>query len=165
MRCLLICGLVLATIACGGGGDSGSGSPTNPEPTAFDFLIGTWVGTWEDTRFNVSGTLEATMTVNGNMVEATGKIGLQSLGLGEETGTGVGTIDGNTLSFTFDASTVGNGEGEVAGDEGSGMGTVLGALNFGDFTFEGAVGKTMITGEFEFTAPSGGRGVASLTKQ
>jgi hypothetical protein len=52
----------------------------------------TWTGTWIDTRYNVSGTLQATFTINGTSVTATGVIGLQSLGLGNESGTGTGTI-------------------------------------------------------------------------
>lgn len=174
MRRWLISVVALLALACAGGPNrSGAGSTTDEFPTGpgavgpgeFAFLVGTWIGTWTDTRFNVTGTLEATMTVSGNDVQANGTIGLQSLGLGEEDGTGTGSIDGNTLVFTFEADTVGNGNGSVTEGEGSGMGTVLGALNFGDFTFEGTVNETTIDGTFEFTAPSGGRGTATLTKQ
>ena len=66
-----------------------------------------WVGTWTDTRYNVSGTLNATFTVNGSTVTATGVIGLASLGLGNETGSGTGTVSGQTLTFTFSSATVG----------------------------------------------------------
>ncbi len=52
----------------------------------------TWVGTWTDTRYNVSGSLNATFTVSGSSVTATGVIGLQNygIGLGDEKGTGSG---------------------------------------------------------------------------
>ena len=170
MRRWLILAVALMAVACASKTNDGPGapSPTDPviiTPGEFAFLVGTWTGTWTDTRFSVTGTLEATITVSGNQVQANGTIGLQSLGLGEETGTGTGTVDGDTLNFTFEADTVGNGEGFVSDDAGSGMGTVLGVLNFGDFTFMGTVSETMIDGTFEFTAPSGGRGVATLTRQ
>jgi hypothetical protein len=170
---LAICGVLLFVVGCSAskdGGDSGGGStsPTDPGTVTageFEYLIGTWTGTWTDTRFNVSGSLSATMAMNGNAVEATGTIGLQSLGLGDEPGTATGTVDGNAISFTFNADTVGSGEGSVAGTTGSGMGSVLGALNFGDFTFEGTAEGTTIDGTFDFTSPTGGNGVATLTKQ
>jgi hypothetical protein len=169
---LLIGAVVLVTLACGGGGDENGnaapGAPTTPTPpatTEFDFLIGTWRGNWADTRFGVNGTLEATFTVSGNDVSANGTIGLQSLGLGNEQGSGTGTIDGDTLTFTFEAATVGEGEGALEDGRGSGTGSVLGTLAFGDFSFEGTATETTIEGTFEFTAPSGGRGEVSLTKQ
>ena len=165
-----ICGVLVLAMACSaskdGGGDSGS--PTDPgviTESEFAFLVGVWTGTWMDTTFGVEGTLSATFTVSGNTVDATGTIGLQSLGLGDEAGTATGMVDGDSLTFTFEADTVGNGEGTVGGGMGSGMGTVLGVLNFGDFTFEGTAGESTIDGTFEFTAPSGGSGVATLTKQ
>ncbi|HUO83641.1 MAG TPA: Ig-like domain-containing protein [Thermoanaerobaculia bacterium] len=142
----------------------GARRPGTPSP--FSFLAGTWVGTWEDTRYNVSGTLEATFTVNGSNVTATGVIGLQSLQLGNETGSGTGTVSGETLNFTFSADTVGNGSGSLsAGGAGSGAGSVTGVLNFGAFTYTGTVTPTEISGTFAFTSPTGGHGVASLTKQ
>lgn len=139
-------------------------TPTPAAPSSYAFLEGDWTGEWVDTRFGVRGSLRASFTVDGNVVTATGVIGLQSLGLGDEPGTGAGTIDGERLSFTFEAQTVGNGEGDVEGGSGSGRGTVLGVLDFGDFTFEGTAGGTTIDGTFQFTDPSGGRGTARLTK-
>ena len=134
--------------------------------SAFVFLAGNWAGTWTDTRYNVSGTLQATFTVNGTTVNATGVIGLASLGLGNEPGTGTGTISGQALNFTFTAATVGSGSGVLAGGgQGTGSGTVAGVLNFGPFTFSGTAAKTTISGTFQFTSPTGGNGVASLTKQ
>jgi len=165
---LAICGVLLLAMGCAADKEGGGGSPTEPgeiTESEFAFLVGVWTGTWTDTTFGVEGTLSATFAVSGNTVEATGVIGLQSLGLGDETGTATGTIDGDSLTFTFEADTVGSGEGSVAGGMASGMGTVLGILDFGDFTFEGTAGETTIDGTFEFTAPSGGSGVATLTKQ
>lgn len=148
----------------GSGGLTGPGTPGAPGP--FDFLVGTWVGTWTDTRFGVSGAVRCTIAVNGNRVTADGTIDLSALGLGDEAGTAEGTITGNNLAFTFTADTVGSGEGTLSnGGAGSGTGTVTGMLNFGDFTFEGTVDPTTIQGTFQFTAPSGGRGTVELTKQ
>jgi hypothetical protein len=131
----------------------------------FASLAGNWSGTWTDTRYNVSGTLSASFTVNGSTVNATGVIGLESLGLGNESGTGVGTVSGQTLNFTFSASTVGNGSGTLsAAGAGNGTGTVTGTLDFGAFTYSGTVAGDSISGNFAFTSPTGGKGVASLTK-
>lgn len=150
-----------------GGGDDGVTGPGVPgAPGPFDFLAGTWDGTWEDTRFGVSGNVGMTVTINGNVVTAEGTIDLSSLGLGNEVGSAAGTVSGNSLDFTFQADTVGNGQGGMAnGGPGSGTGSVAGVLNFGDFTFEGTTEPTMIQGTFEFVAASGGRGVVELTKQ
>lgn len=142
--------------------------PTDPgvQPSSFAFLAGTWAGTWTDTRYNVSGSLQATFTVNGSIVTATGVIGLGVFGLGDEPGSGSGTESGQTLDFTFSAATVGSGSGSLStAGTGSGTGTVTGALNFGAFTFTGAVTASAIDGTFDFTSPTGGNGVATLTKQ
>ncbi len=131
----------------------------------FGNLAGTWSGTWTDTRYSVSGSLSATFTVSGSTVNATGVIGLQSLGLGNESGTGAGTISGNTLNFTFSSSTVGSGSGTLsASGSGSGTGSVTGSLNLGAFDFSGTVTGNTINGMFDFTSPTGGHGVASLSK-
>ncbi len=162
--------LVLAAGMLSGCGQSErGGSPVESSPpraTTFTDLAGAWRGTWTDTRYNVSGTLEATFTVSGDAVRATGTIGLQSLGLGDETGSGSGTISGQNLGFTFSASTVGSGAGTLSiTGTGSGSGTVTGVLNLGAFTYEGTAAGTSISGSFTFTSPTGGRGVATLTKR
>lgn len=141
-------------------------TPPSSAAPAFSSLAGSWKGTWTDTRYNVSGPLSATFTVNGSAVTATGTIGLQSLGLGNESGTGSGTISGQTLNFTFGAATVGNGSGTLSTTgPGSGSGSVTAPLNFGAFTFTGSVSGTTISGNFNFTSPTGGQGTATLTKQ
>jgi hypothetical protein len=168
IRRLAICSALLLVVACSSASKDGGGSPTDPgevTPVEFAFLVGTWTGTWTDTVFNVEGTLSATMAMSGSDVEATGVIGLQALGLGDEQGVATGMIDGDTLTFTFEAASVGDGEGTFSGGIGSGLGSVMGVLNFGDFTFEGTANETTIDGTFEFTSPSGGSGVATLTKQ
>jgi hypothetical protein len=128
-------------------------------------LLGTWTGTWEDTRYNVSGSLSFTITQNGPNLLADGIIGLASLGLGNETGTATGIISGNKLSFNFNSSTVGSGSGTITGNKAQGSGSVTGLLNFGDFNFSGTVTDNELGGTFEFTSPTGGWGVASLTKE
>lgn len=128
-------------------------------------LVGTWIGTWEDTRYNVSGTLSFTIIQNGSNFEASGTIGLQQLRLSDETGTATGTISGNRLSFIFSSGTVGSGSGTITGNDAQGSGTVTGVLNFGEFTFSGTATNNQLSGTFEFTSPTGGWGVASLTKQ
>lgn len=153
---------------CKSGDDMPTG-PSNPgsSTAAFAYLAGNWSGTWTDTRYNVSGTLQATFTVTSSAVTATGTIGLASLGLGNETGTATATVSGDTLMFTFISNTVGSGSGTLAatGGTGGGSGTVTGVLNLGAFTFTGAGSAAGIQGAFNFTSPTGGNGVASLTKQ
>ena len=167
-------GLVLfaamASFAISGCGSSDDGLPTGNSDgsnASFSFLNGTWVGTWTDTRYNVSGSLRAVITVTGSTVTATGTIGLQSLGLGNENGTASGTVSGQTLSFQFAASTVGVGTGTLTAGagNGSGSGTVTGVLNLGGFTYTGTATATTINGTFRFTSATGGNGVATLTKQ
>jgi len=169
---LVMAATLVASLGCNGGNNGSGASPTDPPiPIAdFSFLAGTWSGTWKDTRYNVSGTLQATFTVTGASVSATGVIGLQSLGLGNENGSGSGTVSGDTLSFTFSAATVGTGKGTLklsgaASSSGNGDGSVTGTLNFGGFTFAGTANGTTISGTFQFTSATGGNGVADLTKQ
>jgi hypothetical protein len=161
--------LVLLTAGLVACSESEDGSPMNPggiTSSQFQFLEGTWTGTWTDTRYNVSGTLQATFVADGNTVTATGVIGLASIGLGNETGTATGTVSGNTVTFTFASSTVGTGSGTLSADgTGGGTGAVTGALNFGAFTYSGSASGAGISGTFEFTSPTGGNGIASLTKQ
>lgn len=165
--------LSVVMLTCTLVGGCKSSSPTTPATvppvtTTFGPLSGTstWVGTWTDTRYMVSGPLSATFTVNGSTVTASGTIGLASLGLGNETGTGTGTVSGNVLAFSFQSATVGTGTGTVnTTGSGSGTGTVTGTLNFGAFTYTGTVSASTISGTFTFTSPTGGFGVASLTRQ
>lgn len=164
-RWLILAVALLAIAGCSSSDKSSNMGPGGVTPEEFEFLIGTWLGTWDDTRYNVQGTLQATFAVSGNDVTATGVIGLQSLGLGDEAGTAMGTIDGDDLDFTFTAATVGSGSGAATATSGSGTGSVVGALNFGDFTFQGTVTSTTMDGLFDFTSPTGGNGVARLTKQ
>jgi hypothetical protein len=155
---LLIPALVLLFAAGCDTGGSGDGDSDGTHP-----LVGTWSGTWDDTIFIVSGTLDITITQSSPDLDATGTIGLSSVGLGDETGTGSGTVSGDTVTFTFNSPTVGSGNGTVTGNSISGSGTVGGALMFGDFTFSGTISGDTISGTFDFT--SGGAGTASVTRQ
>lgn len=128
-------------------------------------VAGVWRGTWTDTRFGVGGDVRGTITRQGAKVTGSGVLDLASLGLGDVTGTAEGTIAGGRLEFTFKSGPVGSGSGALTGASGRGSGTVGGALGFGGFTFEGTVTDSAIEGTFRFVSPSGGRGVASLTKQ
>jgi len=149
--------------------------------TPFGYLEGHWTGTWEDTIYSVSGSAEATFSIVCGQVVASGTIDLSEIpgGLvGIEAGTGIGTIAGDTLSFTFESGMVGGGSGTLvqagllaasrsaaAGvNVGSGSGSVTAPLNFGAFTFEGTVTGTTIAGTFDFTSKTGGAGNVSLTK-
>jgi len=138
-----------------------------PEAT-FAFLQGDWSGTWHDTIYDVSGAAHASFDVTCAGVTATGTINLSEIGFGlsEESGSGTGTVSGQTLSFNFSAATVGEGTGmlSAADDTGSGSGTVTGVLNFGAFTFTGSATSTTISGTFDFTSPTGGEGTISATK-
>jgi hypothetical protein len=137
--------------------------------TPFDFLGGTWAGTWTDIRYGTSGPIQATFTVTGTTVTANGSIGLQvyGLGLGNEAATGTGTINltTSTLTYTFSSPTVGTGSGTLSVGTGSGSGGVTGVLNLGPFIYSGTVTPTHITGVFQFTAPTGGNGVVNMFKQ
>lgn len=147
-----------------------------PPGTPFGFLEGHWSGTWEDTIYEVSGAVEATFSIVCGQVVAAGVIDLSDLGLGSQSGTGIGTVAGDTLSFTFEAAMVGGGSGTLtlagaaggaqigASGTGSGSGSVTAPLSFGPFTFSGSVTATTITGTFDFTNPGGGEGDVSLAK-
>jgi hypothetical protein len=161
--------LALGIVPMGGCNDSDNGTPsTNGTPSGGDSLPsveGTWSGTWTDTRYNVSGEVTATFTRTDSTINATGTIDLRSLGLGNQPGTGSGTISGGTLNFTFSAAMVGSGQGSLTGNAASGSGTVTGPLNFGAFTFQGTATDDTINGTFDFTSPTGGNGVVTLTRQ
>lgn len=173
LRCYARTGLTVLAAAlllagCDSAAPAEDGNPNDPSGggTPFSSLAGTWTGTWTDTRYNVSGSLQATFTVNGSSVGGTGTIGLQSLGLGNETGTATGLVVGDGLAFTFASNTVGTGSGALAtGGSGGGVGSVTGVLNLGEFSFGGTVTATTISGTFTFLSPTGGNGVASLTRQ
>lgn len=147
-------------LACKGG-DGGTGA----DGVDFAALVGEWKGTWEDTRYRKSGEAGMTVSAAGGGYEATGSIDLRQLGLGVRSGTAGATVDGGVLSFTFSAAGVGSGGGTVDGAEGAGSGTVTAPLALGAFTFSGTVAGDEITGRFEFSSPSGGRGSVALRRQ
>lgn len=127
-------------------------------------LVGTWNGSWTDTKYNLSGSLNVTFTKNGDNISAIGTIDLSAFWLGDFPWTGTGTADGNTITFTFTASNFGNGNGVVTGTSATGSGSLIGTLNFGPYTFTGEIETSKISGNFIFTNTGGGEGVVSLVK-
>lgn len=133
-------------------------------------LVGTWVGTWEDTIYvGAGGAMTWEISRNGAEYSASGTIDFSYFAMGLMSGTAEGTVVStfadHELEFTFEAAGIGSGAGTVSGGSGSGTGSVGIPLSFGDFTFEGTVGEGIISGRFDFTSPTGGAGRASLTKQ
>ncbi len=127
-------------------------------------LVGTWTGTWEDTRYFVSGAVSCTINQDGSEFFATGMIDLTDLGLGEQTGSANGSLERGTLTFTFSAAQVGSGGGVLIDGDCTGSGTVTAPLDYGDFEFAGTATDNEIDGTFTFSSPSGGWGVVSLAK-
>jgi hypothetical protein len=133
-------------------------------------MVGTWVGTWEDTRYSVQGSLSATFTQVGPVLSGTGTIGLSSLsipGVSTESGSATGVISGSDVVFTFSSGTVGSGNGALVSNVFIGTGEVTGSIGYGAFTFIGtldAIGNR-IDGTFIFLAPTGGYGIATVAKQ
>ena len=167
-------GLLLVVGALGFSGPHGSsearGEVILAAADTIPDLVGTWVGTWEDTIYVwASGAMTWQISRDGSDLTASGTIDFSSFGMGLLPGTAEGSITSafadNTLEFTFQAVGIGSGAGTVTGSSGSGTGTVIPPLDFGDFTFEGTVGEDVISGTFDFTSPTGGAGRASLTRQ
>ncbi len=144
-----------------GGGDTTTWVRSTGKSTANSNVTGIWSGTWVDTVFGVSGSLDITITQKDNDLTATGNAGLGSAGLADEAITGSGTINGATASFTF-----------TGGQTSTGLGTVNGTtinmeadVFFGHVVFTGTVNGNNIDGTFNFTNPGGGAGTVTLTKQ
>jgi len=127
-------------------------------------LAGNWAGTWTDTKFNMSGNVTVTFTVNGSTITAAGTIDLSGFFLGTLPWTGTGAADGNTITFSFTALNFVNGTGTVNGTTATGNGTISGVLSFGDFTFTGTITGSKISGNFDFVNPAGGEGTIVLNK-
>lgn len=161
---LITVALVSAAVGTLGGRES---TPPALAPTdAAQFLPdieGSWTGTWEDTLYMVSGAVTCEIIVDGNNWSAVGTIDLSSVGLGVMPGTASGTVAGNTLTFDFHADLVDGGDGTLNGGNGSGTGTVIAPLDFGGFVFVGSASPSMISGNFDFDAPTGGYGIVTLT--
>jgi hypothetical protein len=160
--------LLLAALALFGFGRRDSGPPRGAHPasaatTNFPTLVGSWVGTWQDTVYHVGGTMSFTMAQVGSSWTGNGMIDLTSVGLGQQSGTLTGAEVGSTLAFTFQAASVGTGSGSLTGGSSSGSGSVTAPLNFGGFTFAGSLVAAHITGTFHFTSPTGGSGKASFS--
>jgi len=147
--------------------DTTAPAPAGTTARVVPDLSGSWTGTWEDTVYFVQGDLEMTVTASGADWSAVGTIDLTNIGMpgvGVMTGTAVGTLSGNTLTFTFDAVDVGAGSGSLTDGAGQGSGSVTAPLSFGAFTFTGSVTSSSITGAFDFTSPTGGAGEVAMTR-
>jgi len=165
---------------CGVAGSCATDLCDCPPLTPYGYLEGHWTGTWEDTVYSKSGAVEATFSIVCGQVVASGTIDLTDISgaLGIQAGTGLGTLNGGVLEFTFEAEMVGSGSGTLAPADaladprgaslgtsnGSGSGSVTAPLSFGAFTFTGTAGLTTISGTFDFTSKTGGAGNVSLTK-
>jgi|GEM_PF-3800995 hypothetical protein len=150
---------------------STSSSSTTTSIVPVHALVGTWVGTWEDS-YHITGSLQATITQSGSTLNGNGSIDLSGLNSQEgfsfstEVGTAVGTISGSSVIFVFNSSPVGFGSGSIIGNTVSGSGDVTAFLD-GDFIFTGTIeaGGTRVNAVFDFTAPGAGDGIARLNKQ
>ncbi len=147
-----------------------SATTTTTTTIATHALVGTWVGTWEDTVYSLDGALSGTITQSGALLSGTGTIELSDLsvsGITIEVGTATGTISGTSVTFSLSSTTVGTGSGTVSGSTISGTGTVIAPIDYGAFTFTGTVDASgnSVTGVFDFTSPTGGSGTATVTKQ
>ena len=163
--------LVVGVLAVSGpqGSSEAHGQVTFAFTDTIPDLVGTWVGTWADTVYEAGGSMTWVISRDGSDYSASGTIDFSYFGMGLLSGSAEGTVTGaftdHVMDFTFEAAMIGSGSGTLDGGLGSGTGTVTAPLNFGGFTFQGTVGEGLITGEFDFTSPTGGKGVASLTKQ
>jgi hypothetical protein len=126
-------------------------------------FLGHWSGTWTDTVFNVSGTMEVWISRDGDTFTVTGTIGLSELSLGSSSGTAEVSFIGNLITFTFSDAVLGSGSGTINGNTISGVDTTS---LFGPFTFSGSISEdgNTISGQFTFTDPGTGAGVVELTK-
>ncbi len=135
-------------------------------PSVLPDLSGNWQGTWSDTRYGVSGAMSLAIAISGSDYTATGTIDISQIDplLGQISGTASGTIVGNTMTFSFSATDLGTGTGTFTDGAVSGSGTVSAPLSFGDFEFSGTVTAGQMNGTFNFLAPTGGNGVATLSR-
>ena len=154
---------VLALGACPT--DPGPNDNGNDDETTSHALVGTWSGTWEDTDYMVTGDMSFTVTQDGDTLSGEGTIDLTGAGgSATQTGTAMGTIAGDDVSFDISATGVGTGSGTLTGLTVSGSGT---HDTFGAFVFDGTLSAdgTTLTGTFDFTEGTGGQGVATVTRQ
>ncbi len=129
-------------------------------------LSGSWSGTWQDTRYFVSGDVILTIDVVGDQWSANGTIDFTNVGMG----VGIvpltisGTLVGNVLSYDFDTGPLGSGSATLTGTVNAGAGTVGEPMFFGDFDMGGTASGSAISGTFDFTSPTGGEGTMILTR-
>ena len=147
------------------GCDSSSGGGGSSSTAGAHFLVGMWSGTWEDTRFSVSGPVDITIKQDGDTFTATGTLGLDPFGLVTQTITGSGTLSGDTVTFRADSESIGGITGTVSGRRMSGEGESTGTLSFGPVTYDGSANGSRIRIDFAFTRAGAGVGVVTLNKQ
>jgi len=129
-------------------------------------ITGTWEGTWEDTIYQATGSMSWTIVQEGSEMFGMGTIDVTQAGGGVHEGLGSGAIimrDRQTLTFTFEGDMLGEGTGVLSGTACTGGGTVGSPLNYGAFTYHGAITETNAEGRFFFTPPSGGAGRVLMT--
>ncbi len=126
-------------------------------------IVGTWEGTWEDTIYMVSGSMSWTISPDRYDYIGSGTIDLTALGLGAQEGSAGGGITRQALEFTYEANSVGSGNGVLTGNSLVGDGLVTAPLNFGYFTFRGTVTSEAAEGRFFFVSPTGGAGRVTMT--
>ncbi|MFH1825758.1 MAG: hypothetical protein ABH823_00500 [bacterium] len=167
---LFLSSILTMITGCGGGSTaatststSSTTSTTGVGPTA---LVGTWSGSWTDTLYQVTGSLEATISLEGSSLSGTGGIDLTdpTFSLGVETGLATAEISGASAIFTFNSGTVGSGLGTITGNTIVGTGEA-GPLGFSDFSFIGTFEADGNTINATFAFNSGGYGTAEVTKQ
>jgi len=147
------------------GCDSSSGGGGSSSTAGAHFLVGVWSGTWDDTRFNVSGPVDITITQDGDTFTVTGTLGLDPFGLVAQTITGSATLVGDTVTFRADSENIGGITGTVSGGRMSGEGESTGTLGFGTVTYNGSASGSRIRVDFGFTRAGAGVGVVTLDKQ
>jgi hypothetical protein len=167
MRLLEAVAVMGVLVAIGGvcGCDSSSGGGGGSSTPGAHFLAGVWSGTWEDTRFSVSGPVNITITQDGDTFTVTGTLGLDPFGLVTQALTGSATIAGDTVTFRADSESIGGITGTVTGVRMSGAGESTGTLGFGPVTYEGSASGSRISVDFAFTRAGAGVGVVTLDKQ
>jgi hypothetical protein len=129
-------------------------------------LAGSWAGSWEDTRYFVSGDVVLTIEIVGDQWTANGTIDFTDVGMGVGIVplSATGTLVGNTLTYDFDTGPLGSGSATLIGTVHAGTGTAVDPIPFGDFDMGGTASSSEISGTFDFTSPTGGEGTMILTR-
>jgi len=121
-RRVLVGGMVLFLLGCGGGGNGGGSSPTAPTSSGTGNLTGTYAGTFTSSLGGGSGNIDATLTQSGNRLSGSVQLSGNPRLL-FTSGTVSGTVEGTSVVFGV-VSTSGvhrvNFQGTVSGTRISG---------------------------------------------